>query len=73
MVKLGYIYETESDAIDDRDKLDGYYGCPNSAAEHWVSVNRWGGKWVIMYNDTLPPVIGTPVVLPEWTDPEPID
>jgi hypothetical protein len=63
-VNLGYIYATESEAIASRDLLDTYYGCPNPAAEHWVTVEQWGLNWVIIYNDTLPVVLGAPIVLP---------
>lgn len=65
MVTLGYLYETEVAAIEARDLCDNYYGCPNHAAQHWVSVQQWGYKWAIIYNDTLPVVLGAPIVLPE--------
>lgn len=65
MVKLGYLYDNEAAALAARDLCDTYYGCPNSVAVHWVSIEPWGDKWVIMYNETLPVVLGSPVVLPQ--------
>jgi len=65
MVKLGYLYDNEAAALSARDLCDNYYGCPNHAAQHWVSVQQWGDKWAIIYNNTLPIVLGAPIVLPE--------
>jgi hypothetical protein len=64
MVTLGYLYTTETDALNSRDLLDAHYGCPNNATTHWVTPVQWGEQWAIMYDDTLPVVLGAPVVLP---------
>lgn len=69
MVTLGYIFATDAEAIAARDLLDAHYGCPNAAATHWVEPMQWGEKWAIIYDDTLPVVLGAPVVLPQLPTP----
>jgi hypothetical protein len=68
----GYYYTDEQAAMDAVALCDTYYGCPNPATEHWCSYQSWGDAWAIIYDETLYPVLGNPIVLPNLSDPEPL-
>ena len=63
----GYKYDTEQEAIDDREACDAYYGipvAPDDVTQNWVDYQfaelNEPQFWYIMYDDTLLPILGEP-------------
>jgi hypothetical protein len=64
---LGYLYSSEVLANEAVNLLNLYYGipvCDESVTQSYTMPVEWGEQWAIMYDDTLPVVLGAPVVLP---------
>lgn len=73
---IGYKYETEQDAINARELCDTYYGIPvlpDDITQNWVeySFAQFNNPvfWFIIYDDSLLPVLGNPIIF-DVVDPE---
>ena len=75
MVLNGYKYDTEQEAIDDREACDAYYGipvAPDDVTQNWVDYQfaelNEPEFWYIIYDDSLLPILGEPIEF-EVTEP----
>lgn len=78
---IGYIFQTESEAIAARQQCDSYYGIPASpddVTQNWVDYNfaelNEPQFWYITYDESLLPILGEPtefeVIYPPFTPDE---
>jgi hypothetical protein len=66
----GYQYATEQEAITSRELCDAYYGIPvtpDDVTQNWVDYQfeelNTPQFWYIVYDDSLLPILGTPIDL----------
>lgn len=67
MFTKGYIFNTESDAIQSLMLIIAYFGIPvspDAVTQTYTEYQQWGDQWAILYDESLEPVLGSPVVLP---------
>lgn len=71
--KQGYLFDTESAAQAAVNAVNAHYSVPISdgVTTDWTSCIPWGEQWAILYDESLDPVLGVPVVLPKLPDPDP--
>jgi hypothetical protein len=75
----GYQYNTEQEAINARELCDTYYGipvAPDDITQNWVdyqfaSLNN-PQFWYIAFDESLTPILGTPIEFEVVTPPFPI-
>ena len=64
---LGYIYLTESEAINARLICDNHFGYPKENCEtlHWINYNysEISNYWYIIHDESINGLIGEPVQL----------
>jgi hypothetical protein len=65
---LGYIYNTEQEAINARELCDTYYGipvAPDDVTQNWCDYQfaelNTPQFWYIVYDASLLPILGTPI------------
>jgi hypothetical protein len=75
----GYKYLTEPEAIAARQQCDAYYGIPklpDDVTQHWVDYNfaelNTPQFWYIVFDESLTPILGTPIEFQVVTPPFPI-
>jgi len=74
----GYRYATEQEAINARESVDAYYGIPVSpddVTQNWVDYQfaelNTPQFWYIVFDESLTPVLGTPIDFEVVTPPFP--
>jgi hypothetical protein len=75
----GYQYNTEQEAINARESVDSHYGIPVTAddvTENWVDYQfaklNTPQFWYIVFDESLTPILGTPIEFEVVTPPFPI-
>lgn len=75
----GYQYNSEQEAINARESVDGYYGIPVSpddVTQNWVDYQfaelNTPQFWYIVFDESLTPVLGQPTTF-EVIQPNPFD
>ncbi len=75
----GYTFTTETEAINAREACDAYYGipaAPDDVTQHWCGYNfaelNTPQFWYIVFDESLLPVLGTPIEFEVITPPFPI-
>jgi len=65
--RRGYIFDTETKAQSAIAAIDSHYAeqLDGVRTVNWTNYHEWGDVWVIFSNDTLIPVLGDAVDLPE--------
>ena len=75
---IGYQYNTEQDAINARESVDTYYGIPvtpDDVTQNWVDYQfaelNTPQFWYIVFDESLTPILGTPIEFEVVTPPFP--
>ncbi len=75
----GYIFETEPEAINAREACDAYYGIPKTpddVTQNWCDYQfaelNTPQFWYIVFDESLIPILGTPIEFEVVTPPFPI-
>jgi hypothetical protein len=75
----GYQYPTEQDAINAREACDAYHGipiAPDDVTQNWVDYQfaelNSPQFWYIVFDESLTPILGTPIEFEVVTPPFPI-
>ena len=75
----GYQYNTEQEAINAREACDAYYGirvAPDDITQNWVDYQfaelNDPQFWYIVFDQSLTPILGTPIEFQVVTPPFPI-
>ena len=74
----GYIFTTEIEAINARELCDTYYGipvAPDDITQNWVDYQfaelNTPQFWYIVFDESLTPILGTPIEFEVVTPPFP--
>ncbi len=75
----GYQYITEQEAINKRELCDTYYGIPvvpDDVTQNWVDYQfaelNTPQFWYIVFDESLAPILGTPIEFEVITPPFPL-
>ena len=74
----GYIFQTEPEAINARELCDTYYGipvAPDDVTQNWCDYQfaelNTPPFWYIIFDESLTPILGTPIEFEVVTPPFP--